>query len=164
MHSANMQLRCVYGQISLIVRDNQMEEAERLCPLFPMQSLDTAPTTTEQYCAFALLYESVMIVEGGYKREIIYDDQLSEKAFAQVKFPRGLFAFEEFQEEHGFYSAHDPNRYNKKDRDYFVRLLVRMQRLGRYVPNFVDDLRLFPRNTATLQTQLIKKAQKSQHF
>ena len=38
MHAANMQLRGVYDKISLIVRDDPIEEAEGLCPQFPIES------------------------------------------------------------------------------------------------------------------------------
>jgi hypothetical protein len=50
--------------------------------------------------------------------------------FDKTPFPRMIFALAEFQQEHGWLTAFNPQRKIRKDTAYLVRLLSSMQRSG----------------------------------
>jgi hypothetical protein len=70
-------------------------------------------------------------VVNGYFNERILPDKISRKLpFDKAPFPRMIFALEELQQEHGWLTAYNPQRKNRKETAYFVRLLSSMQHTG----------------------------------
>jgi hypothetical protein len=80
-------------------------------------------------------------------------------------FPRMLFALRSFQLEHGFFSHQNPERANKYDKDYFVRILQHFVRLNKFIYNYENIFRVRPKSLpAAVETQALDKLQKSRHF
>jgi hypothetical protein len=74
-----------------------------------------------------------------------------------------LFALPSFQREQSFQTFREPHRYDRHDKEYFVRLLQKFQKIGKFIFNYDEDERIYSKSSSAKQTQYIRSAQKNLH-
>jgi len=138
-----------------------MSEVNKFIDLL-MFNQQSGYTQTEYQQSFRILKHATHIA---WDEPSEYSAGTKEVMFNPNLFPHSLMELPEFRLEHGFLSHREPYR-TKRDTAYFVGLLHRMKAVGRFIPDYTKDDRMFPPDTwkAQKQTEAIREANSLKHF
>jgi hypothetical protein len=147
--TATLRLRSMYGTLAAMDSVQTIEEAE-LYKQFPLKDAPYPVTDTEAQVALGYVFDSIMVIENQFNERILEESMKKSCKISQAIFPRMLLAFEAFQPEYRFTTARNPHRHDKHDKDYFIRLLQKMKLANKYVFDYENDKRIFPKAASTV--------------
>jgi len=107
---------------------------------FPLVPQTLVPQRTQLHMVLRTLVEAFQMANGSYGKKAKHSNM--DASFNSIPLHSVLFRLSEYQLEQGFRTRRDPERENKRDDNYFLRIIENMHTLGIYIYNYRTDNRL----------------------